>query len=217
MSEAPILYQVPFSENAAKVRIGLTVKEIPFEVHEVDPLDRAPVVELSGQPLTPVLAVPAHGGRVVFDSAAILRYLEANFPGTTPLFSADPGAMRRIERWEVFARTEMIDPLAMVGRQYGVSDPDAASLRLAADVLARVSREIEEQLADDYLLGDRISAADVSVAPVVWLAMLPGPVPEEPGMSGFLAEHLQVPASCPATRAWVERVMRHDSRDGAAR
>ena len=43
------------SPNNTKVRMALRFKEIDFSAIPVDPSDRAPVIEVSGQELTPVI------------------------------------------------------------------------------------------------------------------------------------------------------------------
>ena len=58
--------------------VALGLKGIPYRFQAIDPQERAEVVRLSKQPLTPVLQ---HGDVVLSDSAAILRYLDANFDG----------------------------------------------------------------------------------------------------------------------------------------
>ncbi len=71
------------SPNNIKVRMALRFKGIDFEQIIVDPLDRAPVIEVSGQELTPVIE---DRGIVLNDSEAILQYLDANYPDTPRLF-----------------------------------------------------------------------------------------------------------------------------------
>ena len=92
------------TSNNMKVRVALGFKGIDYEFRSIEPRDRADLVRVSGQNLTPVLV---HGGCVLFDSAAILRYLDANFPGTPKLFGDSHRQQWEIEDWELFARTEL--------------------------------------------------------------------------------------------------------------
>ena len=83
--------------------------------------------EVSGQPLTPVLK---HGEQVIFDSASILRYLEANFRDSPQLFSHDYAEMKKIEEWEWFARTDCSRPVGEVFRAAQAGDIDLAGVGL---------------------------------------------------------------------------------------
>ena len=89
------------TSNNMKVRVALGFKEIPYEFRAIDPRDRGEIVRLSGQHLTPVMV---HGDTVLFDSAAILRYLEANFRDRPPLFGTSHREQWAIEDEELFAR-----------------------------------------------------------------------------------------------------------------
>src|SRR5205085_11287493 len=93
------LWDLGPSPNSKKVRLALGYKGVTYEKVSVDPMDRQKVVDLSGQPLTPVLV---HGKTVVFDSSAILRYIEANVKREPRLFSSDYDTMKRIEKWEAY-------------------------------------------------------------------------------------------------------------------
>ena len=92
------------TSNNIKVRVALGYKAILYVFHTIDPRDREEVVRISGQYLTPVLV---HGERVLCDSAAILRYLECNFPDTPKLFGDSLAEQWEIEDWEMFARTTL--------------------------------------------------------------------------------------------------------------
>ena len=71
------------SPNNTKVRMALRCKQIDFEAIPVDPVNRQPVIEVSGQELTPVIE---DAGIVLNDSEGILQYLDANYPDTPRLF-----------------------------------------------------------------------------------------------------------------------------------
>jgi glutathione S-transferase len=87
MREEPLrFYELGPSPNNTKLRMALRYKGVPFEVVPVDHFDRSPVVELSGQEATPVIA---DRGIVLNDSEAILQYLDANYPDAPRLFPPD--------------------------------------------------------------------------------------------------------------------------------
>ena len=83
MSDQIVVHGFETSNNF-KVRVALGFKGIDYRFETIDPADRAGLVELSGQPFSPVMT---HGDLVIFDSGAIMRYLEANFQDTPPLFT----------------------------------------------------------------------------------------------------------------------------------
>ena len=139
--------------------------EANYRFETIDPSDRREIVRISGQPFTPVAV---HGDTVMFDSGAILRYLEANFPDTPKLFSDDYGTMRQIEQWEAFSRTTLHEPLMIMVRQRiaGVSD-DTETAR-ATELFAAATAELEAVLADnEWLAHTRMTAADVTGAAVI--------------------------------------------------
>ena len=74
------------SPNNLKVRMALRYKGIEFEAIAVDPFDREPLREVSGQDLSPVIE---DKGIVLNDSESILQYLDANYPDSPRLFPAD--------------------------------------------------------------------------------------------------------------------------------
>jgi glutathione S-transferase len=84
------------SPNNIKVRMALRYKGIDFEAMPVDPFDRKPLREVSGQDLSPVIE---DKGIVLNDSEAILPYLDANYPGTPRLFPADR-SRKQCDAWK---------------------------------------------------------------------------------------------------------------------
>ena len=85
------LYRLRYSTNVERVTLALAHKGLEFESVWIDPEDRGAVEAVSGQPLVPVLV---EDGRVIFDSTAILEYLEERC-ADPPLYPRDPG--RRAE------------------------------------------------------------------------------------------------------------------------
>ena len=132
------------TSNNFKVRVALGFKGIDYRFETIDPSDRGEIVRISGQPYTPIMV---QGETVMFDSAAILRYLEANFPDTPKLFSTDYFTMREIEKWEAFGRVTLHEPLWMMVKQRitGVSD-DSETAR-ANKLFAEATTELEAVLS----------------------------------------------------------------------
>lgn len=182
------------TSNNLKVRVALKYKGILFAWEPIDPFERTEIEQLSGQPLTPVMV---HGDTVLFDSSAILRYLDANFPHTPRLFLGPRETIKEIERWETFARGELHEPMAMqVELRYaGKEDPELAAR--CQEKFDAVTEVLERALADsEWLVSGQMTAADVIAAPVVFRTTD--------------AEFAALPEGRERTRAWMERVMAID-------
>src|SRR5438128_7203847 len=67
------LYRFRHSTNVDRVVLALAYKGLDAESVWVDPADRSPVEQVSGQPLVPVLV---DGDEVVADSTTIIEHLE---------------------------------------------------------------------------------------------------------------------------------------------
>jgi len=85
------------SPNNIKVRMALRYKGIGFQDVTVDPFDRRPVLEASGQELTPVIE---DRGIVLNDSEAILHYLDANYPDTRRLMPRLRDGRKTCDAWK---------------------------------------------------------------------------------------------------------------------
>jgi glutathione S-transferase len=207
MERAVKLYDLAPSPNSIKVRCALAWKRIPYERIPVDPRDRRPLVEVSGQPLSPVLL---HGDAVVYDSYAITRYLDANWPDAPRLYSAERDAIKKIEEWELFGRTEPGPAISMMFGQLREPEKDPDKLKRANEVLNRAASRTEEALAKGRcLVGDALTAADFAVGTMLYY----GTVWDQPSPAGpvlaFFGQHLKI-QSAPRTVAWIGRIMEWD-------
>jgi glutathione S-transferase len=201
------LYDLAPSPHNIKVRLALGYKKIPYERIPVDPEKREAVVKVSGQPLTPVLL---HGDTVVFDSYAILRYLDANWPAPPRLFSPDRQTMQRIEEWEMFARQEVGAPVRMTFRELFASQPDAAKLKEADRLMNKVATRLEEALATTpCLMGEAPNAADLSIAPMVYYGAVPEAAEKGNRVAAHFRRHIKIEGA-PKTLDWVGRLMALD-------
>ena len=168
-----------------------------------------PVVEVSGQPLTPVIR---HGETVVYDSRAILRYLDSNFRGTPALLATDVPTMREMEQEENYARSTIAEPAGMVFAQAGAEEPDLEVCRQASQMIHEATAAYEERLGQhDYLMGDAMSVVDVTAAPFVYYATLPPEAAQsDMPIVSFFAQNYTIGEGREKTRDWVGRVMAFD-------
>jgi glutathione S-transferase len=203
------LYHLPPSPNNVRVRLALKHKGLAYEDHVVafDDAERKELIELSTQPLAPVLK---HGEAVIFDSGAILRYLDANFPATPRLFSTQREEMRAIEEWEYFSRTQLMQPVGITFQQAFAETPDPAAIAQAQGLLQEHTARVEEALAGGpWLLGERLTAADLFAGPLVALALSPKDSPV--GVVRFFAEHYTLGEGREKTLEWAKRLMAIDA------
>lgn len=202
------LYELPPSPNSIKVRLALGLKKIACERVAIDPRDRAQVVELSGQPLTPVLQ---DRDRVVYDSFAIMRYLDANWLGEPRLYSAERAQQQEIERWELFGRTQIGQCVGIIFDNAFAEAVDPKEIELANTWLAERVAKIEEALSgQDYLMGSAPNAADLTVVPFVSYSVLDPAAQPDGSIQKFFAEHFKLADGFPKTRAWIPRVLALD-------
>jgi glutathione S-transferase len=207
MNRALKLYDLAPSPNNIKVRCALAYKKIPYEKVPVDPKNREPVVKVSGQPLCPVLT---DGEAVVYDSYAIMRYLDANFPGTPRLYNAERDAIKKIKEWELFSRTEIGPGISLIFGQFIGGTADAEKIQKANDILNRAASRTEEALAKTpYLMGESPNAADFTAGTMLAYGNVSEAAAKGHPVAAFFAKHVRL-QGFPKTKAWTARVMEWD-------
>ncbi|MGE0707879.1 MAG: glutathione S-transferase family protein [Planctomycetota bacterium] len=183
------------TSNNMKVRVALGLKGIPYRFRAIDPADRDEVLRVSRQRLTPVLV---HGEVSLSDSAAILRYLDANFAQGPRLYGESMAEQWEIDDWELFARTKLASPmLELVHARIQGHPLDAAGEARCAAAFEAAVNELAARLAGrEWLVGSAISAADVTAAPVLHRIRV--------------GKLLPWPAAAVALEPWIARVMAYD-------
>jgi len=160
------VHLLPPSPNNTKVMVALAYMGIDHEAILIDPrapASRTTIIETTGQSLTPSID---HNGIRLFDSCAILRYLDANFEGPS-LFSADRETHKQIEAWENYHRFG-IGPF--LGRAFGMffsGQEDAEQIASINAGLHEVTDKLETALAEgggrNWLVTEQMTAADITV------------------------------------------------------
>ncbi len=212
MSTNLTLHELTGSPNNVKARIALGYKGLKYDRKPVElseyPGNRDSVVKLSRQPRLPVLQ---HGQNVIFDSGAILRYLEANFPDTPPIFDEDYETFGEIEQWELFVRTQIGEPIGMIFGQAFAPEPDAQVIAKANELLNDRTGALEDKLnTGEFLVGEHITAADIACVAPLYLADLTEQNAGAHPIAGFFRAHLKLGEGREKTRSWVRRVMAYD-------
>ena len=195
------LFCAPWSTNVERVALGLGHKGLSAERVWIDYADRGPVVAVSGQPLVPVLE---HDGRVVADSLAILRHLDAHWPAR-PLFPAgEPDAARVTVFLEWFDGVWKQPPNAIAAALERGEDGGEA-LAAASRRLRRWLDVFEGLLAGGDFLFGAFGAADCAAFP--FLKFAAGRVADDDELfHRVLERELALDGSHPRLAAWIDRV-----------
>jgi glutathione S-transferase len=198
-----VVYRIPFSTNVERVALALAHKGMEVEWVDIDPADRSAVREVSGQELVPVLV---DGARVVFDSTAILRYLEELRPEPA-LWPRDPARRAELDVFLDWFNRVWKRPPNEIEAERSKPEPDEARI-------AELGREptsaldLFEALLDgrEYLYGD-FSAADCIAFPFLKYAVDRNEADDEP-FHEILREFQPIDGH-PRLEAWIRRVDEH--------
>jgi glutathione S-transferase len=198
------LYRIPMSTNVERVQLAVGHKGIEVEWVDVDPDDRTPVLEVSGQELVPVLV---DGDEVVSDSTRILGWLEERFP-EPPLYPRDQARRAETELFLDWFNKVWKQAPNELQEEREKPNPDPARVEeLGAEITA--SLDVFEGLlaGRDYLLGD-FSVADCAAFPFLRFAAY------EHENDGYLYHHILIERlrpldGHPRVAAWLEQVENH--------
>ena len=193
------LYRFPYSTNVDRVALALAHKGIDVESVWVDPADRAPVEEISGQGLVPVL-VDDDG--VVADSMTIVEHLEATHPDP-PLFPRDTALAAQVRLFvDWFNRVWKGPPNLLAGGSGG----DEERAAWTAELRGSVDR-FEALLSGREYLFEEFGAADLAAWPFLRYATAELEPDDTDPFHHVLAEHLRTDANAhPNLVAWIDRV-----------
>jgi glutathione S-transferase len=190
------VYRIPFSTNVERVALAAGHKGLAIEWIDVDPDDRSPVEQASGQRLVPVLVT---GDEVVVDSPVILEWLEARHPDP-PLLPLDPARRAEVRVFvDWFNRVWKRAPNAIAD--------DGPTDALADEMRAHV--ELFEGLLSgrDHLFGD-FGLADVVAFPFLKYAVL-GTEPDDDEVFHHVLVDYQPLRDDSPLHGWVARVDAH--------
>jgi glutathione S-transferase len=171
-----------------KVRVVLTEKALKYEHQQINPFSPPP----GYRDLSPLGKIPAlkDGDRTLCDSSVICAYLEKRFP-TPALFPAEPYDYARTLWFEEFADgglapmlgQKIFLPLVVQPFLSGGQEPSAEAEETARKTWDEGARPlfeyVEKELGErEFLVGDAMTVADISVASVLANARHAGFAPE---------------------------------------
>ncbi len=192
------LHHHPFSTFARRVRIALLEKNIEAELVEVDMAARAhrqePYLSLNPYGRVPTLV---DDDLVLYESTAILEYLEARFPEPS-LMPRDPKERALAAMHMKLCDLQLTRPGGLI--IFSKRFLPEASWRL--DEMAKAKREVEKHFAildrqldgKTFLVGERYTLADVCYVPFVEFTPLFELTPP-PNVAAWSARLLARPSS----------------------
>jgi glutathione S-transferase len=200
------LYWGSDSAYCWRVLLALEHKNIPYRSHllKLDQQEhQAPqMLALNPRGRVPVLRDDDY---VVFESVAVLYYLDLKYPepaifGTSP---QEAGViMRVIQEYQAYIEPSVLQVVAAVPEKRAPSIDDAVT-----DAMRRIASEartIERRLASsEWVVGERYSAADMVIYPHIRLLLR---TLQRPAARELAARFLPLETNYPALDRWLMRV-----------
>jgi len=200
------LYWGSGSPFSWRVLLALEHKRLPYEpqlLHFDKQQHQSPqMLKLNPRGRLPVLK---DGDYVVFESVAVLYYLDVKYP-QAPIFGASPEEagviMRVICEFQAYAEPALskIVNAVFTGQVAGAID----ELTDAMHVAGREARTIEGRLSkENWIVGADYSAADMVIFP--WLQLLRRAL-DQPVAAELGKRFLPMERNYPALARWVRRI-----------
>ncbi len=177
----PVIYGPAYSTYARTCRLALEEKGAEYDLVEVDIFSGANTApeHLARHPFGKVPAF-AHDGLELYETDAIIRYIDEAFPGVDLQPSDPPGRARMAQAINIiggYAYPALIGQI-FVQRAVMPIVGNAADEAAIAAAMPQAERAIAalEKLIDGnaYLAGDRLSLADLLLIPVYdYVAQIP--------------------------------------------
>jgi len=199
------VYRIPLSTNVERVALAAGHKGLELEWIDVDPADRSPVDQVSGQTLVPVLV---DGDEVVADSPRIIERLESRFP-EPPLYPIDEARRAEVSIFIDWFNRVWKRPPNLMAAELEKDEPDEAKVRTLSEEMRAALDRFEALLSGrDYLFGE-FGAADCIAFPFLKYAVLGLPAGDDELFHRILVEHQPLGGGYPRLTAWVARVDTH--------
>lgn len=199
------VYWASGSPHCWRVLLALELKRLPWRGHllQTDLQEhKAPhMLAMNPRGRLPVLR---DGDYVVFESLAVLYYLDLKYP-QPPLFGRSPEEAGVIMRVINEFQTYIEDGLMRIVHELQAAEPRfGEALTRAMYTVAGEARTIEGRLSKgDWIVGDMVSAADLAIYPCIRLlhrALM------RPGAQELSARFLPVEVNYPQIARWLQRV-----------
>lgn len=163
------LYDMSLSGNCHKVRLLLSLLELPYQTQPVD-LRGAEQRSPDYLQRNPFAQVPVlnDNGQIIRDSQAILVYLAKRYGGEQ-WWPDDAYQLAQIAAWLSTAANEIFHGPAKlrVHHKFGSNIDTVTALQTAEKVLGIIDHHLQSR---DWLVGNSVSIADIAVYPYLALA-----------------------------------------------
>jgi glutathione S-transferase len=200
------IYWVSGSPYCWRVLLALEYKRLPYVSHVLQSSrqeHKSPhVLSMNFRGRVPILK---DGSYVVFESLAVLYYLDRKYPDP-PLFGRSPEEagviMRVICEYQAYAEEHVmkIASAMFAAQQDGRMDELAGSMH----VVANEARSIEARLArSEWVVGESFSAADIVIFPALQLLLR---ALGRPAARELSSRFLPLATHYPALERWISRV-----------
>lgn len=200
------LYWGSGSPFSWRVLLALEHKGLSYESHQLH-FDKQehqspPMLKMNPRGRVPVLK---DGDYVVFESVAVLYYLDRKYP-QSPLFGQSPEEagviMRVICEFQDYAEPSVAKIIKAIFTNQVAEDIDA--LTDAMHVVAREARTIEGRLSkEEWIVGAHYSAIDMVIFP--WIQLLRRAL-DRSAAAGLGARFLPMETNYPALARWIRRI-----------
>jgi len=200
------LYRANFSTNVERVTLAIAHKGLEVESRWISYDDRSEVVEVSGQPLVPVLVdTRERVTNVVVDSMQIVAYIDDHVP-SPPLFPSDEARLAEMLVFiDWFNRVWKVAP-NRIEAELAASEPDHMLITKLGREMASALDGFESLLTGRrFLFGSELSAADCCAFPFLKYALKREPADNEP-FHLVLDEYQQLGDHHFKLRQWINRV-----------
>ena len=166
-----IVHGWAFSPYVRAVRIALAEKSLVYRHEETTP---AAMQMALGRDLTPFGQVPVfqHGGLRLLETPAILQYIDEKWP--EPPLEPPTSAGRATMTMAMLLAANHFYPSGVMGvffqEIYIPRNGGAARQDVVAEALHRARlflKFLSDHIERDYLLGDALTLADITIAPMV--------------------------------------------------
>ena len=168
----PILYGPGFSTYVRAARLALAEKEVPYDLREIDMFAGAHK-EPENLARHPFGKVPSfeHEGFILYETCAILRYIDEAFPGPR-LQAGEPRGRARMTQFisviDSYAYRPMIPGIVIprFAAARSGNAPDEAAIDAAMPEAGQALAAMEALFVGEFLAGKALSLADLHLAPI---------------------------------------------------
>lgn len=194
------------STFAWRVLLGLEVKKLVYESHLIEFSKKGhktpEFLKMNPRGKVPTLK---DGDYVVYESIAILHYLDRKYPAV-PLFGSTAEQAGAIVQdvCEISAYIEK--PVGQLTRALFTDEPNgnAAQLQAAANALDQELHQYDVRLAQSpWLRGDQISASDITLYPFIPTVLRAA---GKPGAAGLDLAYMPFPVRYPHLARWTAAI-----------